>query len=145
MSDSVTISRPIAPDLIEITPTGPRLVGGKRKSDGRYVFPYPKGAEEARYEKVLLGTNATLWGWTVQRFRPGSPPYERDDKDNFQPFVVGFVEIAGEVIVETRIEADPSELRIGQPMTITTIPFSSDTGGVEIFTYAYRPLAVASN
>ncbi|AMN47685.1 hypothetical protein ACG33_11355 [Steroidobacter denitrificans] len=131
--------RHIAPDLFEETSAGPRLVGGRNKTDGRVVFPLPGGSERELYERMLLGSKGTLWGWTVQRFRPGSPPYAGAGKDDFRPFVVGFLSIPDEVIVEGYIEAEPDTLRVGQPMELTTRVFSTNADGTEVTIYAFRP------
>ena len=138
--------RAVAPDLYETGPSGPRLVGGRRKSDGKFVFPYPAGLERSLYERTLLGAQGTLWSWTVQRFRPKTPPYAaRDSESDFRPFVVGYVEIPGEIIVESRIDADPENLSIGQPMEMTTIPFTTDADGTIVLTYAFCPASAPQN
>jgi len=109
--------------------------------NGRIVFPLPGGTERDHYDRILLGGKGTLWGWTVQRFRPGSPPYAGADKDGFRPFVVGFMEIPGEVIVEGYIEADPATLHVGQPMELTTRVLSTEADGTQVKIYAFRPTA----
>ena len=59
----------------------------------------------------LLARRGTLWTWTVQRFRPKSPPYAGRPEE-FEPYGVGYVELPGEVRVEARLtESTPSELR----------------------------------
>jgi uncharacterized OB-fold protein len=134
--------RAVESDLFETGPSGPRLVGGRRKSDGKIVFPFPAGRERSLYDRTLLGSRGALWSWTVQRFRPKTPPYAaRDSEADFRPFVVGYVEIPGEIIVETRVDADPEELSIGQPMEMTTVPFTTDADGTVVLTYAFRPVS----
>lgn len=118
----------------------PRLIGGKRRSDGRIVFPAPSGPEAEQYDRVELSPHGALWSFTVQRFRPKSPPYAGDDERAFKPFAVGYVELPGEVIVESRLEIDDFDaLNIGQPMTLTLTPFGKDPDGAEILTYAFKP------
>jgi len=133
--------RHIAPDVFDETREGPRLVGGRRKSDGRIVFPLPGGEERSLYDRVLLSPKGRLWGWTVQRFRPGAPPYAGASKEDFRPFVVGFVEIPGEVIVESYIDAEPSTLAVGREMELTVRPFANDADGTQVMIYAFRPAA----
>ena len=85
----------------------PRLIGGRRRSDGKVVFPAPSGPEAQQYERIELSPRGTLWSFTVQRFRPKSPPYVGDDDErSFKPFAIGYVELPGEVIVESRLVAD---------------------------------------
>jgi uncharacterized OB-fold protein len=137
------ISRPIAPDLFEITDSGPRLLGGRRKTDGTIVFPLPSGGERARYERVQLRPDGVLWSWTVQRFRPKTPPYAGPETETeFQPYVVGYVELPGEVIVEARIvDVEPDDIAIGMKLALTIIPFRCGEDGTEVTTYAFWPAA----
>lgn len=131
---------PLAEQLFEIDANGPHLIGGLRKSDGRMVFPFPKGSEAALYEPVALANKGTLWSFTVQRFRPKSPPYAgNDDEKTFKPFALGYVELSGQVIVETRLTIDDfSKLRIGMPMTLELSPFDR-ADGTRVTSYQFRP------
>ena len=62
----------------------------------------------------LLARRGRLWAWTTQDFPPPSPPYAGPTGDDFVPFGVGYVELPGEVKVETRLtEADPDVLAHG--------------------------------
>jgi uncharacterized OB-fold protein len=134
----------IAPDLIEERVDGVWLIGGRRKSDGRIVFPLPSGVARAQYEPERLSREGTLWSFTVQRFRPKTPPYAgADDDKTFKPFALGYVELPGQVIVETRIEADDvSQLRIGMKMGLSTAAFPH-RGGEPVVTYVFRPIEQA--
>ncbi len=131
--------QPVAPDLIDETCGVPHLVAGKSRADGRIVFPLPQGPAAAEFERVKLGRTGTLWSWTVQRFRPKTPPYAGDDAESFRPFAVGYVELAGQVIVESRLLVDDfSTLRIGMPMELAIEAFRA-IGGRTVKTYAFRP------
>lgn len=134
--------RPIAQDLFEVVDGAPRLIGGRRKTDGGVVFPLPAGAERALYDSILLSPEGKLWAFTVQRFRPKSPPYAgADDERSFQPYAVGYVELPGEVIVEARLETDDfSSLSVGQPMILGLAPFQL-AGGETVDSYVFRPAA----
>ena len=135
------MARPIAEGLFT-TGEQPRLIGARRRSDGRIVFPAPGGPEAQHYERVELSPTGSLWSYAVQRFRPKSPPYAGDDDDrSFRPFAIGYVELPGEVIVESRIVTDNlAALRIGQPMALTIAPFRKDADGEDVVTYAFQPL-----
>lgn len=89
-----------------------------------------------------LDRRGTLWTWTVQGFPPKSPPFAGDaDPATFEPFGVGYVEIPGQVKVETRLtEADPEKLEFGMEMELTVIPLTTDDDGNELVTYAFRPV-----
>ena len=114
----------------------PRLVGGRHRQSGRIVFPLP--ADRESYEPCELPAAGRLWSYTVQRFAPKSPPYAGPQP--FEPFAVGYVELPGAVIVESRLtDVDFAALSIGMPMRLTTIPLRTDSDGTTVTTYAFRP------
>jgi uncharacterized OB-fold protein len=81
-----------------------------------------------------------LWTWTVQRFPPKSPYI--GDVATFQPYAVGYIDLDGEVLVESRIVCDdPDGLFIGMAMRLCTEPLATDGNGDTILTYAFRPAA----
>jgi uncharacterized OB-fold protein len=132
----------IAPGLVELTPTGAHLVAGRRV-DGTLVFPYPEQSADA-CERVVLAARGTLWSWTVQRFRPKSPPYVGVE-GAFSPYLVGYVEFPEGLIVEGRIAArvDRDALRVGQAMEVTIAALFVDGAGEPVHLFAFRPLDLA--
>lgn len=132
----------VAPDLFETTPDGVGLVGGRGKTDGRFVFPFPDGASAHDFDRVLLGRTGRLWSWTVQRFRPKTPPYAGPpETEAFEPYAVGYVEIPGELIVEGRLVVDDfARLRLGLEMEAMAEPFAVAPDGKVTMTYAFRPV-----
>jgi len=100
------------------------------------VFPLPPDTES--FDPVELPSRGTLWSYTVQRFPPKSPPY--CGKEPFEPFALGYVELPGALIVESRL-ADVSfdALRLGLPMELTTTALRTDADGHVVLTYAFRP------
>ncbi|MGB3845409.1 OB-fold domain-containing protein [Sphingopyxis sp. YF1] len=121
---------PIAPGLWTDDPE-PRLIGGRR-ADGEIVFPVPEGDAAALVEPVALSRRGTLWSWTTQGFEPKEP---YSGPQPFQPFLIGYVELPGEVIVETRIaDATAADLVIGMPMEFVVVAFDDHRS-----TYAFRP------
>lgn len=95
----------------------PRLIGGRDRGTGRIVFPCP---ERDDFEPVALGRTGTLWSWTVQRYRPKSPPYVGPEA--FEPWILGYVELPGETIVEARIvDAEVDDMAIGMALELTEI------------------------
>jgi uncharacterized protein len=97
----------------------PRLIGGQRKSDGKIVFPLPGGDAADDYDAVPLSRTGTLWSWTVQRFEPKAP---YSGPQPFSPFGVGYVELTGEVIVESRLTVTEN-LKIGMDMELVIQDF----------------------
>jgi uncharacterized OB-fold protein len=135
-------TRPIAEGLFTQGPQ-PRLFGGRHRQTGRIVFPCPEGSEAALYDPVALGREGTLWSWTMQRFRPKSPPYAGPDA--FEPFLVGYVALPGETIVIARLTAMAVDtIAIGMKLALTTIPFATDPDGTVVMTYAFQPAAEAA-
>jgi uncharacterized OB-fold protein len=105
------------------------------------VFPKPQGSEGEGYDPVRLSPEGQLWSFTVQRFRPKSPPYAgADDESSFEPYALGYVELAGQVIVESRIETeDFASLSVGMPMRLKLVPFHK--AGGDVLAYAFEPAA----
>ena len=130
----------IASHLVEFASDGPRLLAGRRKVDGSLVFPLPRD-EAFSCERVHLSAQGRLWSWTVQRFRPKSPPYRLPEDRPFRPYVVGYVEFPEGLVVEGYIDARPNadRLQIGQPMQTTVIPLLTEPDGDVIHIYAFRP------
>lgn len=110
----------------------PRLIGG-RDTNGHVRFPMPTGDAAAGFTAVPLSRSGTLWSWTIQRFEPKRPPYQGPVP--FVPFMLGYVELAGEVIVETRLEGI-DEPRIGMPVSLRIVPFDGNR-----CIYAFGPLS----
>lgn len=126
---SQTLS-PIAADLWTDEPH-PRLIGGRLPS-GKVVFPMPKGDAARDVEIYPLSRTGSLWSWTRQDFRPKEP---YDGPETFEPYLLGFVELPGETIVETRIvDARLEELKLGMMMEFVVAPFDDHRS-----TYAFRP------
>jgi uncharacterized OB-fold protein len=131
----------VAPGLVAGEGAAARLLGGRGRSDGRIVFPMPTGPEGERYEGFELAAEGRLWSFTVQRFAPKRPYDGPSDDTGFQPYAVGYVELAGQVIVEARLDTmDFASLRIGMPMRFTLLPYRRNADGSEVLTYAFRPV-----
>jgi uncharacterized protein len=122
--------QPIADDLWT-NEAEPRLIGG-RLPTGKIVFPFPQGDAAQHAEIYPLLRKGTLWSWTRQDFQPKEP---YDGPEPFEPFLLGYVELPGEVIVETRIvDAALEDLKLGMAMELVIAPFDDRRS-----TYAFRP------
>jgi uncharacterized OB-fold protein len=136
----------VADDLFTWPAEEPALIAG-RASDGTLVFPYRKqrlsGTRREELERIELPRRGTLWTFTSQRFRPPAPPYAGDDtSETFEPFSVGYVELAEVGLrIEARLtEPDPERLRIGQTMELTVVPLGRDAEGNQTMIYAFTPV-----
>jgi uncharacterized OB-fold protein len=124
----------------------PQLIAGKCKGCGEIIFPRQDacpGCTGRNSEEVLLSPRGILWTWTIQRFPPPAPPYIGNaDRDSFEPFGVGYVELPEGIRVEARLtESDPEKLRIGMEMELVIEKFVEDEDGSDRMTFAFRPLA----
>ena len=109
----------------------PRLIGGRNTQSGRIAFPMPEGDSAAHFEAVPLSRTGTLWSWTVQGFEPKTP---YAGPVPFVPYGVGYVELSGEVIVETRLTR-AENLRIGMAVELVIEDFGHGRS-----TFAFRPV-----
>lgn len=115
--------------------SAPRLIGGRDRTSGRVVFPLPDGD---RYEAIELPRCGRIWSWTVQRFRPKTPPYRGPEA--FEPFAIGYVQLEDVVIVEGMLTGiDFTDLAIGLEVETVLIPFAKDEAGRSLLTYAFAP------
>lgn len=127
---------PIAERLLATRADGaPVLLAGRDRETGRIVFPLPN--DEARFEAMELPDCGELWSWTIQRFRPKSPPYAGPQE--FRPYAVGYVTLGDLIIVESRLTGVALDgLSIGMRLRLTTESFPV-AGGEPRLTYAFAP------
>lgn len=130
--------RPIA-DQLFTDEIPPRLIGGRDAASGRIVFPCPPGGD---FEPFPLQRHGTVWSYTIQRFRPKSPPYAGPEA--FSPFPVAYVELPGEVIVEARLtNVALEDVKVGMAVELTQIPL--DPGADEpALIHAFQPAGVTA-
>ncbi|MBJ7336454.1 OB-fold domain-containing protein [Mycolicibacterium sp.] len=120
------------------------LFASRRRSSGVIKFPAERpelfdGDPEIQddIEAIELSCEGTLYTYTTQEFLPPLP--YKGDREAFTPYVVGFVELAEGVLVETLIVgASADELRIGQPLVSTTTELKF-AQGEPVLTFAFRP------
>lgn len=136
---------PVAEGVFTWPTDDPQLIGSRCTACGIVTFPAqdscPRCASTDMAEH-LLARRGRLWAWTTQDFPPPSPPYAGPRGAAFEPFGVGYVELADEVKVETRLtESDPERLRPGIEMELVLVPFRTDDDGNEVVTFAFRPVS----
>lgn len=134
---------PVAEGIFTWPADEPQLIGSRCASCGMVTFPTqdscPRCASTAM-EEALLARRGTLWAWTTQSFPP-PPPYAGPTGADFVPFGVGYVELPGEVKVESRLsECDPERLANGMEMELVIVPFHSAVTGEDAVTFAFRPV-----
>jgi uncharacterized OB-fold protein len=137
-------SVPVAEGIFTWPSDEPQLIGSRCTSCGIVTFPVqgscPRCASVDMSDE-LLSRRGRLWAWTTQNFPP-PPPYAGPSGKDFKPFGVGYIELADEVKVESRLtESEPAALRIGQEMELVVVPFRTDDEGNEVMTFAFRPVA----
>lgn len=135
MTSSTSIS-PVGDGLMRISPQDGTLtlLAGRHRDSGRLVFPLP---EDPAYDAEPLPQGGTLWSWTVQRFRPKSPPYAGPAA--FEPYAVGYVDL-GELIVEGRLTGVGfDQLRIGIAMHVVPLELQLGQPPRAAATYAFAP------
>jgi uncharacterized OB-fold protein len=135
---------PVAEGIFTFPAAEPQLIGAKCTACGIVTFPAqdscPRCASTDMAEH-LLARRGRLWAWTTQAFPPPSPPYAGPTGTDFVPFGVGYVELPGEVKVETRLtSADPAVLAPGMEMELVLVPFRTDADGTEVVTFAFGPV-----
>jgi uncharacterized OB-fold protein len=122
------------------------LFGSRRRSSGAVKFPAERpelfdgdSAIQDDIEPIELSGEGTLYTYTTQEFPPPLPYKGNRDPKVFQPYVVGFVELAEGVLVETLIvDVNAAELRIGQQLVSTTTSLETEDGR-SLVTFAFRP------
>lgn len=136
-----TAAPPIDERLLTVDCTGrPTLHASRDRQSGRLVFPPNDDLD--RYEAAPLPRDGVLWSWTVQRFRPKSPPYAGTEA--FAPYAVGYVALSDAIIVEARLTGAPLDgFRIGMAMTLVAEPFAMEDGSTRT-TFAFAPTEAAA-
>lgn len=141
----MTTQVPVAEGLFTWPSDDPQLIGAKCAQCGVTTFPRqatcPRCPSEDMRE-VLLSRRGTLWTFTTQGFLPKNPPYAgTETAEEFEPYGVGYVELPGEVKVETRLTtADVDALTIGMEMELVVVPYRKNEAGEDVLTYAFRPV-----
>lgn len=126
--------RPIADGLFT-DENPPRLIGGRNRATGRIVFPCPA---DGGFEPYPLKREGTLWSYTIQRYRPKSPPYAGPEA--FKPWPVAYVALEGETMVEARLtDVAFDAIDIGMALEMTPIPLDPDAVDSP-YIPAFRPL-----
>jgi uncharacterized OB-fold protein len=143
-----TVQVPIADGVFTWPSEHPRLLGGRCADCGTHTFPTQPGCPRCGSEAmttVELADRGTLFTFTTQGYLPKEPYTGPETEDDFRGFALGYVELPGEVIVETRLtEPEPAKLRIGMLVQLVIVPFRREPDGTEVVTYAFAPTEEAT-
>lgn len=130
--------RPIAEGLLT-DEKPPRLIGGRDLESHRIVFPCPP---DKGFEPYPLKREGKLWSFTIQRYRPKSPPYV--GPETFRPWPIAYVELAGETIVEARLTNVAFEdIAIGMALELTCIPLDPNAED-SVLIPAFQPVGAGA-
>ena len=147
---AAAVRRPIAEGVFrwdgELAPGAPGALLGSRCSACRtVVFPVQDGCPRCGgpgMEVTELSPRGALWTWTSQDFLPKAPYAGPEAEEDFDGFLLGYVELPDGVRVETRlVEVDRDAVQIGMPMELVLVPFRTEPDGTEVIAYAFRPEA----
>jgi uncharacterized OB-fold protein len=138
------MQRSIDPHLFDWPSADPRLIGSRCTDCGVVSFPQQTNCPRCcgdNVERKPLGVAGRLWTWTTQEFLPKAPYAAARRPEEFEPFKVGYVELPGEVLVESRIVVpDDQALVIGMPMRLTFESLFTDAAGDEVISFAFVPV-----
>ena len=92
----------------------------------RIFFPLPLTPDD-NIEPIRLASRGTVWTYTVQRFPPKAPYAGPTDPEKFKPYVVAYVSLPGQTMVEARLTGvEPEDVKNGMEVELTAIPLDPD-------------------
>lgn len=133
------MAQPIADNLFTEDMTA--LIGARNTQTGQISFPLPLNPAD-HIEPVALASRGTVWTYTVQRFPPKTPYAGPADIETFKPYIVAYVELPGQTMVEARLTGvEPEEVEIGMEVELTAIPLDPDVADSEQkLIHAFKPV-----
>ncbi len=132
-------AQPIAENLF--TEDMSALIGARNKQTGQIFFPLPLAPDD-NIEAIPLASRGTVWTYTVQRFPPKPPYAGPTDPEKFKPYVVAYVELPGQTMVESRLTGvEPEDVEIGMEVELTAIPLDPEAPEAEQkLIHAFKPV-----
>jgi uncharacterized OB-fold protein len=140
-------SRPIAQELftwpLPEPPRAPALLGSQCAVCDAYMFPASPGCSACGGDEcrpVELANRGTLYTWTTQEFLPKEPYLGPETPADFKPWAIGYIELPGQLRVETRLyDVEPDALFFDQEFELTIRPFTQDPDGTDVYAFGFRP------
>lgn len=134
-------AKPLHEGLFTWPAPTPSLIGSRCIDCGEHAFPSQDACRACSGQNMTsadLGSEGTLWTWTVQSFMPKTPYHTDETPETFRPYGVGYVELACGLKVESRLkENTPDELKIGMPMKLEIITVRKDDEGSDLLTFQF--------
>jgi len=117
------------------------LLGARNKQTGHISFPLPLTPND-NIEPIELATRGTVWTYTVQRFPPKPPYLGPAEPETFKPYVVAYVSLPGQTMVESRLTGvEPEDVKIGMEVELVAIPLNPDAPDDEQkIIHAFKPV-----
>ena len=142
----MTTQVPVSDHLFTWPSDSPRLIGSRCVDCDNHMFPTQNECPRctgSTTETVELSNRGTLWTWTIQGYPPKSPPYAgNSDPKTFEPYGIGYIELPGQLKVESRLTLNkPEDLEIGMEMEMTMVPLYTNDDGEEVVTFAFGPVS----
>lgn len=143
MSEPVPSQIPIQEGLFTWPADEPHLIASRCRDCAEVTFPRQASCPACTgnaTEEIPLSRRGRLWTWTVQRFPPPSPPFV-GERERFEPFGVGYIELPEGLRVESRLtESDAERLEIGMEMELVIEEFDRDAQGRARMSFAFKPV-----
>lgn len=137
----MSADKPLHEGLFSWPSTSPSLLGTRCMDCGEHAFPSQDSCRACSGQNMVpadLGSEGTLWTWTIQSFMPKTPYNTDETPETFSPYGVGYVELACGLKVESRLrENTPDNLKIGMPMKLEIIPMRKDDEGADLVTFQF--------
>lgn len=99
------------------------LMGSQCSNCKEYFFPKVKSCSNCasvEIENKNFGTTGRLWSWTTQNISPKAPYFLHENKENFEIYGVGFIEMPCGIKVKSRLQVSDTKFKINQKMELKT-------------------------
>ncbi|MEH6386816.1 MULTISPECIES: Zn-ribbon domain-containing OB-fold protein [Pseudomonas] len=141
MNDNVSVHHATR-HLLNTSEQGLVLLGSRCVTCHEYYFPATDSCTRCCGSQMAvceLGSQGTLWSWTVQAFQPKSPYNGGEAPEDFEAYGVGYIEMPSGIRIESRLTiSDPTKLTIGMPMHLVEADYGKSADAV-LRTFAFTP------
>ena len=136
--------RAVDPELFDWPSPQPLLKGSLCNDCDNVAFPaasHCSRCSSAAQKSMYLSSAGTLWSWTKQNFPPASPPFPpATDDAPFSPFLLGYIELAGEVRLQAKLFYPAGQTpEIGQSMQLVFKPLYVTEDDTQVIGYGFEP------